>query len=463
MTQDGEKPLKRVRPGLRRAAIAACIILLPLAARALWEHLEMRRLLREMDAILAKGEPVTEPGFTGATDEHKRAGRQYVAAAVLASEVSIGDRAAATELLEWIDAGVPRKHGDEELSQQLARVVQSQAEALRLTDSANALEFRGFNPGHEFSYRTSSLMSLAQVVSSRTLQLALDHRGDDAARSAVASLRLRRAADDGLMAVVLPDHQTALVLSLSSPSDGALQHLQAALDVQEQMVDPAKALVNQRARMLGWIWEQMYGDSRAPHSYRFRPTTVAGWAMRPWLARQLANDLRVWDEMIRAAQRPWPEKVSATRAVLEKFGSTYQRRAAGQRGFLPRWSGFVPDALDNGLQRSYVERFVRDRAARIALAIARYRLAHAGALPTSLSDLVPGYLSAVPQDPLSGAPMRFRTEPGAYTVYSVGMDGDDDGGDLASELKTVIQRGWGRRQIRGQDLGVRVLVRQSMP
>jgi hypothetical protein len=55
--------------------------------------------------------------------------------------------------------------------------------------------------------------------------------------------------------------------------------------------------------------------------------------------------------------------------------------------------------------------------------------------------------------------MRFRTDPGGYTVYSVGLDGDDDGGDLASQLRETIKRGWGRRLVRGSDMGVRVLVR----
>jgi hypothetical protein len=454
MMEDIVPPPRRVRPGLRLSAIAACIVLLPLAARALWEYVEMRRLLREVDAILARGEPVVAPGFGGTSDEHKLASRQYLAAAMLASDQSVGNRAAATEISEWLEAGLTRKHTDEELSRQLAAVVDSHADALRLADAANALEFRGFQPGSEFSYRTSTLMSLAQVLSLRTLQLALDRRADEAARGAVASLRLRRVADDALMAAIRPDHQTAVVLSVSTPSEAALRGLQDALEAAEQAFDPARILVFYRARMLEAMWGQMYGDPRAPHSYRFRPMSVAGWVTRPWLAHQLTNDLRVWDEMIAAAGRPWPEKVAAVRAVREKYAARYQSQPRDRSRLLPRLNSFVPD----GLAATGLVRFVSDRAARIAVAITRYRLAHAGTLPSRLDDLVPAYLPAVPQDPLSGGPMRLHTEPGAYTVYSVGMDGDDDGGDLASELKESIKRGWGPRQVRGQDIGVRVLV-----
>lgn len=54
--------------------------------------------------------------------------------------------------------------------------------------------------------------------------------------------------------------------------------------------------------------------------------------------------------------------------------------------------------------------------------------------------------------------MKFWSEP-AYIVYSVGSDGKDDNGDLSSELMEAIKRGGGRRNLRGKDVGVRVLVR----
>jgi hypothetical protein len=48
-----------------------------------------------------------------------------------------------------------------------------------------------------------------------------------------------------------------------------------------------------------------------------------------------------------------------------------------------------------------------------------------GRLPTSLGDLVPNYLPAVPQDRFDGNPLRYSAE--AKTVYSVGDDFTDDG------------------------------------
>ena len=55
-------------------------------------------------------------------------------------------------------------------------------------------------------------------------------------------------------------------------------------------------------------------------------------------------------------------------------------------------------------------------------------------LPARLEDLVPKYISKVPQDPFSQGPMVYRPQAGAtWLVYSVGPDGVDDGGRPAAK------------------------------
>ena len=68
------------------------------------------------------------------------------------------------------------------------------------------------------------------------------------------------------------------------------------------------------------------------------------------------------------------------------------------------------------------------RCAQTAMAIERWRLAHGGALPAWLGDLVPQYLPAVPEDPLDGKPLKYHTHKTGYVVYSIGEDGLDQGG-----------------------------------
>jgi len=63
----------------------------------------------------------------------------------------------------------------------------------------------------------------------------------------------------------------------------------------------------------------------------------------------------------------------------------------------------------------------------VGLALERYRLAH-GVYPEALDALVPDYLEALPVDRINGEPLHYRLGTDGPVVYSVGSDGDDDGG-----------------------------------
>jgi hypothetical protein len=78
-----------------------------------------------------------------------------------------------------------------------------------------------------------------------------------------------------------------------------------------------------------------------------------------------------------------------------------------------------------------------------ALAAERYRQAH-GRWPESLAALVPQYLKEVPLDPFDGKPLRLRRLSDGLVIYSVGLDGQDNGGALANNIAP------------GTDIGVRL-------
>jgi len=66
--------------------------------------------------------------------------------------------------------------------------------------------------------------------------------------------------------------------------------------------------------------------------------------------------------------------------------------------------------------------------ARIACALERYRLAH-GEYPETLDALAPQFLAAIPHDIIGGQPLHYRrAADGAFILYSVGWNGQDDGG-----------------------------------
>ena len=70
----------------------------------------------------------------------------------------------------------------------------------------------------------------------------------------------------------------------------------------------------------------------------------------------------------------------------------------------------------------------RHRAAEVLLAATRERLA-TGTLPAAIESLVPARLPSVPRDPFTtDAPLHLKVTPEEFLVWSVGPDGEDDGG-----------------------------------
>ncbi|MCC6235189.1 MAG: hypothetical protein IT580_21275, partial [Verrucomicrobiales bacterium] len=65
--------------------------------------------------------------------------------------------------------------------------------------------------------------------------------------------------------------------------------------------------------------------------------------------------------------------------------------------------------------------------AAVACAMERHRLTR-GVYPTSLNDLIPQFLARLPRDVVEGGALRLSPSPEGVTLYSVGWDGDDDGG-----------------------------------
>jgi len=80
-----------------------------------------------------------------------------------------------------------------------------------------------------------------------------------------------------------------------------------------------------------------------------------------------------------------------------------------------------------------------------AIALKRYSLRH-GKLPENLNALVPEFLSTVLVDYMDGQPIKYRLNAdGSFTLYSVGEDGKDDGGDMTLLQGTKSRDLWKRR------------------
>jgi hypothetical protein len=421
--------------GFRSVVIAVVMILLPVAAWAVWDYVEASRLASRIRTIREKGEPIAahelQPPPLPLNDEQKRASRYYLAAAMLLLDVEPGSLT--------------------------ARDVEHFGEALTLLDRATSLEFSHLQPGTEFSYRTAGFLHLARLNSVRTESLARAGKGDEAASALVASIRLRRVMDTLFPPVDWSfidrkDFLAALRTTLgdATPSADALQRVQNAL---EKVVQPGAmedGIVTLRGVAIQRYWLHAYGGTVDPP---VRGTAarlnLSEWVARPWFTNRFMSTLEIVDERLQAARVPWPDKLAAIDALKQaaETESASPTAGAARRRTNQRWwiESPIADLGKPSSVRRVADRVASDGAAITALAIERFRRAHEGRMPASLAELSPAFLKSISADPFSGKPLLYRQEGTGYIVYSVGENRADDRGSVDAN---------------GADVGLRVSTRQ---
>lgn len=100
---------------------------------------------------------------------------------------------------------------------------------------------------------------------------------------------------------------------------------------------------------------------------------------------------------------------------------------------------FVNNVLARGRERLTFEFHCNQadlRCAVVMVAVERFRQANQR-WPRTLTELVPGYLSQVPLDPFDAAPLRYGPTENGVVIYSIGPDGQDNGGKLDSNPHKV--------------------------
>jgi uncharacterized protein (DUF2267 family) len=73
---------------------------------------------------------------------------------------------------------------------------------------------------------------------------------------------------------------------------------------------------------------------------------------------------------------------------------------------------------------------------KLAFSLEAYR-AERGEYPPRLGDLAPKYAAEIPQDIFSGSDLHYRREGSGYLLYSVGMNGRDDGSRSRDDPKNL--------------------------
>ena len=136
-----------------------------------------------------------------------------------------------------------------------------------------------------------------------------------------------------------------------------------------------------------------------------------------WQDADRMRYLGFMDEMIAASRLPPLESREAMARIEARLDSL---------SLIPRYSDVILPALTRA-----ADTVARDEATRqsalTAIAVERYRNVY-GHAPDALSDLLPSFLGAVPEDPYDGEPLRYRLTDNGYVIYSVGENQRDDGG-----------------------------------
>jgi len=323
---------------------------------------------------------------------------------------------------------------------ELATVLETNQAALRLLYTAPT-SGRSRYPIHlEEGFETllPHLAKMKQAVSLLTAEGLMHATDGDAEKATQAFLEAGRVsesvAEEPLLisqlvriatwGILLPRLERAL--SLAAFTDQQLASLQQMVESAEQPRALSRALAGEQAWALSIFTDRKQmaiafrGFQPAPN--RADDLRVAAFInllrVTGLLQRDKAFYFDVMARQLAAVELPYPARLAACQQAAAIMNVT-NRFYIFSRMMLPALSK---------LHLRDTDHVVLVRVSVAALAIERFRLAHANALPDNLEQLTPALCRTVPSDPCDGKPLRYQKQGSSYAVYSIGSDGQDDGG-----------------------------------
>jgi hypothetical protein len=329
-----------------------------------------------------------------------------------------------------------------EMRQEIAGYLSANRETLQLLHQAAAMgDCRypmGVSPEERLTAEThlfTPIRHCARLLYLEAFLSAANGNSQQATEAVTASIRLAQSLRDRATLISYLVEKACLGLTIASLeqslsrtafTDQQLAALGEALSKLNPSDDFTRTLIGERAwneagweelrsgkvsiaDMCMWSWHETRNKTfdRAA-AVIYRPTGLVD------LDHLASLDLQ--QDFINATQIDPPKRLEQIRAIQQKAerlkGLLYTQWEASLLG-----NATMPDA-----------RFLAQiRAARVTLAIERYRLA-SGNMPVSLDLLTPKFVENIPVDPFDGQPLRYKKLAKAYVVYSVGEDKVDNGG-----------------------------------
>lgn len=222
-------------------------------------------------------------------------------------------------------------------------------------------------------------------------------------------------------------------LSRKAFTDAQLQELQGAVHEIEGSASLHRAIVGERAMAFSAF--QMSADDLVKGlnlTNAGEKAMLVKYRESPAFQQDFDFAISYYSNLMVLVDMPFPQCLAPeSQEMLPKIETA---RANGWQ-----LSSMLLPALGN-LNPKRAEMEAHIRATQTALAVERYRLKHANALPKSLDALLPDFLTTIPSDPYNGQPLCFKKlSPRGYVVYSAGKNGTDDGGvEKSADGKTQL-------------------------
>ena len=390
-----------------------------------------RRVQDELKQIEAAGYPTTLEGmeawYPTLLAGQNAADLYQQAFAALNDVAAWQHRLPGSRSVEWPPLGQPLPQST---LKDVEQYLSLNEEALRLLHEASRLEAAlypvslaqlksGHHPAHWHQIRHA-----ARCLQMEGMMHAEYQRLELAAQSIVAiikisqslknepflrSHKIRRFISEGLGV-----HTLERMINSLDFTESQLSKLRTAFDQAQISNALARIVAGERGAVIELLYRQRKVSGVTPQGVdvksRFHKITGAH-------DREFLVYLRFIDRLARCCEEPVVGRLSKLQSLNEQLVKVgkYSR-------------------IRNLLMQSLLEAATSDlqsitsmQISSVAIAIKQYQLGNAR-LPDRLEDLVPERLVAVPIDPLDGQPLRFKKTDTGCVVYSVGLDGTDNGG-----------------------------------
>jgi hypothetical protein len=227
-------------------------------------------------------------------------------------------------------------------------------------------------------------------------------------------------------------------------NDGQLRTLETQLATIDFLGSIQRAMNAERAGGVATIeWVRKNGrfsflmDSEGGASSAGGPDLLIRVLPRGWIRMEEVNYCRVLDENLAGVvdldrRVVDPQRLAANNAQLKEVFRMGPHQLFRHRMF----ASMLLPAMQDMSRKFAVAQNMADEAA-VACALERYRLAN-GKLPESLDALAPKFITKVPHDVLSGAPLKYeRVSDTEFVLSSVGWPESEKAGQKSKRIEWI--------------------------